>query len=352
MRETYGKLRPEMRVTDWKGKLIVIEGTDGVGRTTQMNLLKPWLEEMGHAVLATGIMRSVLAGEGIRRAKERNSLGRVTQTLFYATDFVDRLEKEIVPALRAGFIVLTDRYIYSLIARASVRGADPRWIRSIYSVALQPDVVFYLRLGLEHLIPRVVFSRGFDYWESGRDLFPALDIYESFGAYQSALLAEFDRLSGEYRFEIVDAALEENQIFARLQAGIKRVLEQQPAKRGPAAWPGAEWPKSTRENFESKLYGAEIVTASRWFPSSKMCSACGRISEELPLSIREWTCECGTFRARDINAARNLRRDALHRASCARINACGEEGSGAGLTPSVKPASLKLESTMSYLGMD
>jgi IS605 OrfB family transposase len=102
--------------------------------------------------------------------------------------------------------------------------------------------------------------------------------------------------------------------------------------------------------YKARLYGAEAVTASRWFPSSKKCSACGRLWEELPLSIREWTCECGTFHARDIKAARNLRRYALHRASCARINACGEEGSGAGLTPSVKPTSL--ESTMSYLGMD
>jgi dTMP kinase len=263
MRETYGKLLPEMRVTDLKGKLIVIEGTDGVGRTTQINLLKPWLEEMGHAVLDTGITRSVLAGEGIRRAKERNSLGRVTQTLFYATDFVDRLEKEIVPALRAGFIVLTDRYIYSLIARASVRGADPRWIRSIYSVALRPDVVFYLRLGLEHLIPRVVFSRGFDYWESGRDLFPTLDIYESFCAYQSALLAEFDRLSSEYRFEIVDATLEENQIFAELRAGIMGVLEPQPAKRNDPVRPRVEWPKAIRDNFETTFRGAFSAALAR-----------------------------------------------------------------------------------------
>lgn len=100
------------------------------------------------------------------------------------------------------------------------------------------------------------------------------------------------------------------------------------------------------------LYGADLVTASRWFPSSKICSACGRISEELPLSLREWTCECGPFHDRDINAARNLRLYALDRASCARINACGEEGSDAGLTASVKPASLKQESAMSYLGMD
>ena len=138
-----------MKLVDLNGKLIVIEGTDGAGRTTQIDLLKPWLEELGHAVLDTGMSRSTLAGEGIRRAKEGNNLGRVTQSLFYATDFVDRLENEIVPALRAGFVVLTDRYIYSLMARAMVRGVDAQWIRSIYSVALKPDAVFYLRLGID-----------------------------------------------------------------------------------------------------------------------------------------------------------------------------------------------------------
>src|ERR1700685_398843 len=197
MRETYGRLLPEMRLADLAGKLIVIEGTDGAGRSTQIDLLKPWLEELGHAVVDTGMTRSPLAGEGIRRAKEGNSLGRVTQALFYATDFVDRLENEIVPALRAGFIVLTDRYIYSLMARAIVRGMDPAWIRGIYSTALIPDAVFYLRLDVEKLIPRVIFSRGFDYWESGMDVFPGQDMFESFRSYQSALLLEFDRLSTE-----------------------------------------------------------------------------------------------------------------------------------------------------------
>jgi dTMP kinase len=160
MRQTYGRQLPGMRLTDMPGKLIVIEGTDGAGRSTQINLLKPWLEELGHAVLDTGMTRSRLAGDGIRRAKERNNLGRVTQSLFYATDFIDRLEKEIVPALRAGFIVLTDRYIYSLMARAIVRGMNPTWIRSIFSVALKPDAVFYLRIGIEQLLPRVVFRDG------------------------------------------------------------------------------------------------------------------------------------------------------------------------------------------------
>src|SRR6202007_2579073 len=199
------KMLPGMRRPDLPGKLIVIEGTDGVGRSTQINLLKPWLEELGHAVVDTGMTRSPLAGEGIRRAKEGNNLGRVTQALFYATDFVDRLENEIVPALRAGFIVLTDRYVYSLMGAAMGRVTDPQWIRSIYSVALKPDVVFYLRLRIEQLVPRVVFSRGFDYWESGMDLYPGHDIYEGFCNYQAALLEEFDRLAEENTFEIVDA---------------------------------------------------------------------------------------------------------------------------------------------------
>ena len=230
MRQTYGKLLPGMRLSDLSGKLIVIEGTDGAGRSTQINLLKPWLEELGHAVLDTGMTRSRLAGEGIRRAKEGNNLGHLTQSLFYATDFIDRLENEIVPALRAGFIVLTDRYIYSLMSRAIIRGMDPLWIRSIYSVALKPDAVFYMRIGIDQLLPRVVFSRGFDYWESGMDLYPGHDMYDSFCNYQAALLAEFDHLSEEYKFETVDASADADTVCAHLKKKILRILEPNPAQ--------------------------------------------------------------------------------------------------------------------------
>ena len=225
MRETYGKLLPGMNLSHVTGKLIVIEGTDGAGRSTQIELLKPWLEELGHAVLDTGMTRSTLAGDGIRRAKEGNNLGRVTQSLFYATDFVDRLENEIVPALRAGFIVLTDRYVYSLMARALVRGMDPQWIRSIFRVALKPDAIFYLRLGIEQLVPRVVFSRGFDYWESGMDLYPGQDMYDSFCNYQAALLAEFDRLSEEFKFDTIDASADSGRVFSQLKVKILALLE-------------------------------------------------------------------------------------------------------------------------------
>jgi len=225
MRKTYGNTLPGMKLSDLSGKLIVVEGTDGAGRTTQINLLKGWLEERGHAVLDTGMTRSPLAGEGIRRAKEGNNLGRVTQSLFYATDFVDRLENEIVPALRAGFVVLTDRYVYSLMARAIVRGMDPAWIRSIYSMALVPDAVIYLRIGVDELIPRVIFSRGFDYWESGMDVFPGQDMYENFRSYQTALLREFERLSVEFHFETVDGSADVKTVFAELQQKILRIVE-------------------------------------------------------------------------------------------------------------------------------
>src|ERR1700723_4777244 len=255
MRETYGRLLPEMRLADLGGKLIVIEGTDGAGRSTQIDLLKPWLEELGHAVVDTGMTRSPLAGEGIRRAKEGNNLGRVTQALFYATDFIDRLEKEIVPALRAGFIVLTDRYIYPLMARAIVRGMDPSWIRSIYSVALKPDAVFYLRIGIEQLLPRVVFSRGFDYWESGMDLFPGQDIYEGFCSYQATLLAEFDRLAEEYKFEIVDASADAPAICAHLKKKILQII--QPTRVPP---PASKLADPFVESLAEKLFANLTIT--------------------------------------------------------------------------------------------
>lgn len=224
MRETYGVALPGMELSELAGKLIVIEGTDGVGRSTQINLLQPWLEQEGHAVLVTGMTRSALAGKAIKRAKEGNTLGRITSTLFYATDFADRLENEIAPALRAGFIVLTDRYIYSLMARALVRQMDTQWAHNLYSFALKPDAVFYLRANLESLLPRVVFSRGFDYWESGVDLYASDDLYENFCKYQTALLGQFDKLTDEYKFEVIDAAVSVDKIFRQLQRGFRRVL--------------------------------------------------------------------------------------------------------------------------------
>ena len=224
MRSTYGVVLPGMNLENLPGKLIVIEGTDGVGRSTQIQLLKPWLEQQGRAVVDTGMTRSKLAGRGIKQAKQGHTLGKVTLNLFYATDFADRLENEIVPALRAGFVVLTDRYIYSLIARAVVRGIELAWVRNLYRFALIPDAIFYLRIGVEELIPRVVFSTGFDYWESGMDLHPSEDMYESFQKYQTALLSQFENLVEEYQFKVINASQDIPEVFEDLREGISDVI--------------------------------------------------------------------------------------------------------------------------------
>jgi dTMP kinase len=199
-----------------------------VGRSTHIALLRTWLESRGHAVLDTGMTRSVLAGRGIKEAKTGHTLGRLTMQLFYATDFIDRLENEMLPALRAGFVVLTDRYIYSAMARAEVRGIDSAWIRSIYSMAFVPDAVFYLRItSPQKLVERVVSSgRGFDYWESGMDLGLGEDFYDSFIAYQSKMLKVFDRMSAEYRFQVLNASRSVRSVARDLQRAVAKVIDE------------------------------------------------------------------------------------------------------------------------------
>jgi dTMP kinase len=202
----YGQGLPAVEPGELKGKLVVVEGTDGVGRSTHVGLLREWLESRGHAVLDTGMTRSALAGKGLKAAKEGHTLGGVTMSLFYATDFADRLENEMIPALRAGFIVLTDRYTFSLMARATVRGADPQWVKRVYEFALKPDIIVYLRATVDELVTRVMQTSGFNYWESGMDLRLGEDLYDSYVAYQTRLLGVFDSMSDEYEFRVVDTS--------------------------------------------------------------------------------------------------------------------------------------------------
>ena len=222
--EFFGEGLPDIDLAELKGKLIVLEGTDGVGRSTHITLLKQWLENHGHAVLDTGITRSALAGKRLKQAKEGHTLGGITMSLFYATDFADRLENEIIPALRAGFVVLTDRYIYSLMARAIVRGADPEWLHEVYGFALRPDAIFYLRVQIDDLVTRVLQSTGFDYWESGMDMHMGEDMYESFVRYQKFLLSEFDKMVETHGFEIVDASGSVEEVFENLRERVDRVV--------------------------------------------------------------------------------------------------------------------------------
>jgi dTMP kinase len=215
---------PGIDAQELRGKLIVIEGADGVGRSTQIALLKQWLEISGHAVLASRLTRSALAGKGLRRAKKGTTLGRVTMTLFYATDFADRLAHEIIPALKAGFVVLADRYVYTLIARALVRGIDPEWLREVYGFALRPDSIFYLRTGVDDLVTRVLQQGSFDYWESGMDLHLGDDRYESFMEYQKRIMGRFDKMIEDYGFRVIDASRSIDEIFADLKGQMSEVL--------------------------------------------------------------------------------------------------------------------------------
>ncbi len=220
----YSEPLPGVDISELQGRLVVIEGPDAVGRSTQIALLRQWLEQEGHAVLDTGMARSALAGKGIQLAKQGNTLGPITMTLFYTTDFADRLENEIIPALRAGFVVLIDRYIFSIMARAIARGEERRWIEQVAGFALVPHAVFYLKADVEHLVSRVVLGRGaFDYWESGMDLRFGADMYESFVRYQTRLIKALDSMVTPYEFTVIDAGQPVAKIYRQLQRRISHL---------------------------------------------------------------------------------------------------------------------------------
>ena len=201
----YGEGLPGIDPANLGGKLIVIEGADGSGRSTQMDLLKDCLEGQGHATVNVGLRRSSLVSEELNEAKQGNVLGEISRSLFYATDFADQLENRIIPALKAGFIVLADRYIYTLMARDIVRGADPDWVRSLYGIALVPDLVIYLRVSPAQLVERNFRKNAtLDYWESGMDLGLSRDIFDSFIRYQRLIQKEFSLMQQEYGFHIVN----------------------------------------------------------------------------------------------------------------------------------------------------
>jgi dTMP kinase len=220
---------PYLPMGSYPGKLIAIEGTDGVGRSTQIALLREWLEVQGYGVIETGWTRSELMQPTIDLAKASNTLNKLTFVLLYATDFADRLEKEIIPALKAGFIVLSDRYIYTALARAGVRGVDRAWIRNLYGFGIAPHLVFYLRIDEKTLIRRVLQSRGMDYWESGMDLKLGDDIYESFRAYQRVLLKEYASMADEFGFRVLDAKRKVDVIQDELRRQIAAFLAESDA---------------------------------------------------------------------------------------------------------------------------
>jgi dTMP kinase len=224
-RRFYGEGIPHVDLESLAGKLIVIEGADGSGRSTQIDRLVEWLEGAGHATTRVGLKRSSLVSEELDRAQEGNILSRTTFSLFYATDFADQLENVILPSLRAGMMVLADRYIYTLMARDLVRGMDEEWLRNLYGIALVPDAVFYLNVSPEQLVQRT-FQKylTLDYWESGMDLGLSRDMFDSFLKYQTLVESHFMHLQSLYGFTIVDGHRPIDTIFAELQTRIEAVL--------------------------------------------------------------------------------------------------------------------------------
>ncbi len=238
---TYGTPIPGMTRSKLSGRLIVIEGADGSGRTTEVTMLKEWLEVQGHAVVDTGLRRSTLVSERIDEAKQGHTLAPTTLALFYAVDFADQLENKIVPALSAGSTVLADRYIYTLMARAVARGASREWAQELYGFALVPDLVLFLDARPDILLHRAIMKYGaLDYWESGMDLCLSPDRFDSFFLYQARLRAEFEWMAKPYGFHFIDA----NRQPGAVHLDVKRIVAPLygHAAPGPAPKRGARAP--------------------------------------------------------------------------------------------------------------
>jgi dTMP kinase len=221
----YGHGIPGVHLERLSGKLIVVEGADGSGRSTQIAKLVQWLEGCGHATTQVGLKRSTLVSEELDKAQNGNILSRTTLSLFYATDFADQLENIILPALRSGFIVLADRYIYTLMVRDMVRGINEAWLRNLYGIAIVPDAVFYLNVPPAELVQRV-FSKNhaLDFWESGMDLGLSRDMFDSFLKYQSLVEQHFKRIQATFGFTIIDGQRPAEHINAELRERIEVIL--------------------------------------------------------------------------------------------------------------------------------
>ena len=192
----------------YKGKLIVVEGIDGSGKSTQINLLYKWLQSMDKDVFFSEWNSSKMVKSTTRLGKKKHSLTPTTFSLIQATDFADRWENLFFPLLKAGIIVLADRYAFTAFARDVSRGVDPQWVRNLYSFAIQPDVTFYFSIPLQVAVDRILSSRAkIKYYESGKDLGLSKDTVTSFGLFQDRILNQYESMSEEFGFTVIDGNL-------------------------------------------------------------------------------------------------------------------------------------------------
>jgi len=229
---------------NFPGRLIAVEGLDGSGKSTQIYLLKRWLEAEGIKVYFSEWNSSELVKSATSKGKKRELLTPTTFSLIHATDFADRYERHLLPLLRAGYVVLCDRYIFTAFARDVVRGCPPEWVRGIYNFAAQPDLTIFFKADLEVSLHRILEGRPkLKFFEAGMDLGLSNDPYESFRIFQGRILEQYMAISSEFNFVVMDANLhvEKQQVLVRKLVGeridLKKFKRRSPLPLPPAAPP-------------------------------------------------------------------------------------------------------------------
>ncbi len=208
----------------YPGRLFIVEGIDGSGKSTQIRLLERWLLSRGFHVFFTEWNSADMIKKTTKKGKKNRSLTPTTFSLLHATDFAHRLVSNILPPLKAGMIVLADRYVYTAFARDSVRGCDPQWVRKVYSFAPKPDIAFYFRVPIDEALRRITMTRRvLKDFEAGMDLNLHPDPVESFRIFQGRVLDEYDRMAGEFQFDVLDATAS----ISEQQRRVRNVVEEQ-----------------------------------------------------------------------------------------------------------------------------
>src|SRR5215813_11248655 len=219
------------------GRLFIVEGIDGSGKSTQLSLLQQWLKREGFVVFFSEWNSSPLVRETTRRGKKKEMLTPTTFSLIHATDLSDRIERHIIPPLKAGAIVLADRYIFTAFARDTARGVDPKWVRELYRFAVRPTIAFYFRVPLEVSLKRILGARaGLKYYEAGMDLELSHDIEESFKLFQSRIRDQYESMVNEFGLTVIDATrpIEEQQYEVR--GLVERELRDVPKRPNGSGW--------------------------------------------------------------------------------------------------------------------
>jgi dTMP kinase len=211
------------------GKLFIVEGIDGSGKSTQLSLLQQWLKREGYTVFFSEWNSSPLVKETTRRGKKKQMLTPTTFSLIHATDLADRIERHIIPPLKAGAIVLADRYIYTAFARDTARGVNPQWVRELYRFAVKPTIAFYFSVPLEVSLKRILGARaGLKYYEAGMDISLSDDIEESFKLFQGVIRTKYDEMIDEFGLTVIDATRSIEHQQNEVRAIVERELQDVP----------------------------------------------------------------------------------------------------------------------------